>query len=66
MDGFEQNHNVLIIGATNHEDSLDSAATRPGRFDKKIPQPNPGPGTYDPKDKVIYNLIINFKIVDQV
>ena len=36
------------------------------RFDKKIPQPNPGPGTYDPKDKVINNLIINFKIVDQV
>jgi len=36
MDGFEQNQNILIIGATNHEDSLDSAATRPGRFDKKI------------------------------
>ena len=31
----------MIIGATNHEDSLDSAATRPGRFDKKIHVPHP-------------------------
>jgi ATP-dependent Zn protease len=31
----------MIIGATNHEGSLDSAATRPGRFDKKIHVPHP-------------------------
>ena len=31
----------MVIGATNHEDSLDSAATRPGRFDKKIHVPHP-------------------------
>jgi len=36
MDGFEQFENITIIGATNHESSLDTAATRPGRFDKKI------------------------------
>ena len=30
MDGFEVNDNVMIIGATNHEDSLDPAAVRPG------------------------------------
>ncbi len=30
-----------MIGATNHEDSLDSAAVRPGRFDKKIHVPAP-------------------------
>ena len=41
MDGFEQHENILIIGATNHEDALDSAATRPGRFDKKIHVPHP-------------------------
>jgi ATP-dependent metalloprotease len=41
MDGFEQNHNIMVIGATNHEDSLDKAATRPGRFDKKIHVPHP-------------------------
>jgi len=26
MDGFEVNDNVMVIGATNHEDSLDPAA----------------------------------------
>lgn len=41
MDGFQQNENILVIGATNHEDSLDPAAVRPGRFDKKIHVPSP-------------------------
>jgi ATP-dependent metalloprotease len=41
MDGFEQHHNITLIGATNHEKSLDPAATRPGRFDKKIHVPHP-------------------------
>jgi ATP-dependent Zn protease len=41
MDGFEVNDNILVIGATNHEDSLDPAAVRPGRFDKKIHVPAP-------------------------
>jgi ATP-dependent metalloprotease len=41
MDGFEQNENIVVIGATNHQESLDSAATRAGRFDKKIHVPLP-------------------------
>jgi ATP-dependent metalloprotease len=41
MDGFEKNENIMVIGATNHEDSLDPAAVRPGRFDKKIHVPLP-------------------------
>lgn len=41
LDGFEQFENITIIGATNHEQSLDPAATRPGRFDKKIHVPHP-------------------------
>jgi len=41
MDGFVGNDNVLVIGATNHEDILDPAAVRPGRFDKKIHVPQP-------------------------
>ncbi len=36
MDGFEKMDQVFLIGATNHEKDLDSAAVRPGRFDKKI------------------------------
>lgn len=41
LDGFEQNDGILVIGATNHQDSLDPAAVRPGRFDKKIHVPAP-------------------------
>lgn len=41
MDGFERTDNILVIGATNHEDILDPAAVRPGRFDKKIHVPLP-------------------------
>jgi len=41
LDGFDKTDNILVIGATNHEDSLDPAAVRPGRFDKKIHVPAP-------------------------
>lgn len=41
MDGFDKNNNIMVIGATNHEASLDPAAIRPGRFDKKIHVPHP-------------------------
>jgi len=36
MDGFAQHEDIFVIGATNHENDLDPAAIRPGRFDKKI------------------------------
>ena len=41
MDGFDKTDQILVIGATNHEESLDPAAVRPGRFDKKIHVPLP-------------------------
>ena len=41
MDGFEENEGVIIIAATNRPDVLDSALTRPGRFDRKITVTNP-------------------------
>jgi len=41
MDGFEKHEDIVVIGATNHEQDLDPAAIRPGRFDKKIHVPLP-------------------------
>ena len=36
MDGFEDNDKLLIIGATNRANILDSALLRPGRFDRIV------------------------------
>jgi cell division protease FtsH len=36
MDGFESDQSVVVIAATNRPDVLDSALTRPGRFDRQI------------------------------
>lgn len=36
MDGFQQMNGVVVIASTNRPDILDSALTRPGRFDREI------------------------------
>jgi len=36
MDGFNSDGRILVLAATNLEDSLDKALKRPGRFDKII------------------------------
>ncbi len=36
MDGFQRDTGVIVIGATNKPESLDSALLRPGRFDRRI------------------------------
>ena len=43
IDGFEPLDNVKVIGCTNRKDILDPAVTRPGRLDRLIYVPIPGP-----------------------
>jgi len=44
MDGFDENSGIIVIGATNFAESLDSALLRPGRFDKNVAVPLPDVG----------------------
>lgn len=43
MDGFFQDDQVLVIGATNLASALDDALLRPGRFDRTIHMGRPTP-----------------------
>jgi len=36
MDGFEAMDNVVVVAATNHENNIDEAMRRPGRFDMLV------------------------------
>jgi cell division protease FtsH len=36
MDGFDSATSVIVIGATNRPEILDSALLRPGRFDRRV------------------------------
>ncbi|XP_058786075.1 ATP-dependent zinc metalloprotease FTSH 4, mitochondrial-like isoform X2 [Vicia villosa] len=41
LDGFKQHEGIVVIGATNFEESLDKALVRPGRFDRRVVVTNP-------------------------
>lgn len=41
LDGFESKEGIILIGATNRPDVLDTALLRPGRFDRRISVPVP-------------------------
>ncbi|UCD20580.1 MAG: CDC48 family AAA ATPase [archaeon] len=41
MDGLEEINDIVILGATNRPDMLDSALLRPGRFDRILSIPVP-------------------------
>lgn len=36
MDGFDKDHNIVVLAATNRPDVLDDGLTRAGRFDRKV------------------------------
>jgi transitional endoplasmic reticulum ATPase len=44
MDGLERLEQVMVLGATNRPDIIDSALLRPGRFDRLILVPPPDKG----------------------
>ena len=41
MDGFDKSTGIIVLAATNRADILDSALTRPGRFDRQVIVPLP-------------------------
>jgi transitional endoplasmic reticulum ATPase len=41
LDGLEDVNDVVVVAATNRPDTIDSALTRPGRFDRLIEVPLP-------------------------
>ena len=45
MDGVEARSQVIVVGATNRLDILDSALVRPGRFDRLLLVPLPTEAT---------------------
>lgn len=63
MDGFEETEGIVVIAATNHEEVLDEAILRPGRFDRKIYIPLPDEHArleilkVHSKDKIISNNV---------
>lgn len=63
MDGFDnqQDEYVLVIGATNRADNIDSALLRPGRFDHVIHVPLP-----DHDDRVDILLKLTDLSVDEI
>ena len=58
MDGFKQSDRIIVIGATNMEDGLDSAIKRPGRFDKIVHIPLPDSKA---RTQIITHYIQNIK-----
>ncbi len=59
MDGFNQNNQILVIGATNRSDILDKAILRPGRFDRIVKFSLP---SYDERYDIFSKLIKKYKI----
>jgi ATPase family protein associated with various cellular activities (AAA) len=44
MDGLREVEGVIVLAATNRPEAVDDALLRPGRFDRLVEVPLPGPG----------------------
>ncbi len=55
MDGFEDSHGVIVVGATNKIDVIDEALLRSGRFDRRIFIPMPD---FDDRVKILQNYLV--------
>lgn len=63
MDGFDNDTNVIVVGATNRADVLDKALLRPGRFDRKITVNLPNQSD---REKILEVHARNKKMEDEV
>ena len=68
LDGVETLNNVVVIGATNRPDVMDTALLRPGRFDRIIQTPVPDEKTRLKILKIHTNKMplaedVNFEII---
>ncbi len=64
MDGFKTQDDIIVIGATNRLEDLDSALTRPGRFTDKFCVPIPE--TDSERLEVIKMYIKDKKLADNI
>lgn len=63
MDGFRKNDSVIVVAATNLEQSLDPAVKRSGRFDKVVHVPLPD---IKGREKILTHFAKKIRIEDDV
>lgn len=63
MDGFQSSSGIIVIGATNQAEMIDSALKRPGRFDKII---TVTPPDEDGREEILRYYMQNKKVDDSV
>lgn len=63
LDGFANRKNIFVIAATNREELLDEAVTRPGRLDRTITVPMPDKA--DRKD-ILGHYMRKYKLAENV
>jgi len=64
MDGVNSSNGIMVIGATNRKDDLDSALLRPGRFDRHYYIG--APDNKKDRDEVVNVYIKDKKLADNV